>query len=586
MCLTALTFAFVCGSGLIQSLKEGKVMKRKFVCLLLTVSTAAALLAGCGTTGTGSSTPAASSDAASGTAAAGTSEAAAASSGDGTTMTFAVAGECETLDPGLTNYLASSAMIMNLFSGLEQTGSDGTSIVPGCAESYDVSEDGLTYTFHLYNDLKWSDGSTLNANDFVYSWLRVLNPDTASSCASDFFLIKNAEEYNSGKCEASDVGIQAPDDNTLVVTLNTPASYFIDLTASASYCPVKQSVVEGNDTWTQDPSTLISNGAFYIDTIKTEDRYVLKKNPYYKQADSVALDTVNVVFIEDSTAAQTALENGEIDMTNNISQAAESQYAGTDQLLTFDSIGCTYFDVNTENLTDARVRKALSESIDRDTINQNFIANKPESATGFVPHGVSYPDSEDDYRTVVGDLISYNVDDAKSLLNAAVADGFDTSKTYTILVKNSDEQKNVAQALQSMWSQNLGLTFEIKTVESGSYWDEVHAGNFDIAYDGWTGDYDDPSTMLDVCEQGSVETNNRWADDEALKYTDLLKETEKETDQAKRFENFKEAEQILMDESPIIPLNFKNSQVLVSTTVKTAVNDHLGHYMIRYDAMN
>ncbi|MGN0353683.1 MAG: peptide ABC transporter substrate-binding protein [Muricoprocola sp.] len=501
---------------------------------------------------------------------------------DGNRLTYAIENECKTLDPGMCNYLSSSSVILNLFMGLYMTDETGTQLTNGCAESYEVSEDGKTYTFHLYDDVLWSDGTPVTAGDFEYSWKRMLNPETASAACRAMFELKNGEAYNNGECEADEVGVTALDDTTLLVELENPTSYFIEETAEACFCPVKQEAVEASDTWSQKAETFVCNGAFKVAEINPEESYILDKNEYYKYADTIALDGVDVVFISDGTATLTALKNGEIDMTSNISTQAQAEFADSDQLLNFDSLGTTYYDFNCTTLTDPRVRKALSLAIDRDTITQNLVANKPKSATGFVPVGLSYYDSEDDFRTVAGDLITYDVDTAKALLDEAVADGFDASATYNMIIQNNDEMKTVAQAMQAMWKQNLGINFEITTYESGTYWDTFYEGEFDVAYDGWTGDYDDPNTMLECFTQAACESQNRWSGEKAEEYDQMLKDCAAMTEQTDRFAKFVEAEKLLMDESPIMPMYYRKSQLLIGENVTRALNDNLGHTLFKY----
>lgn len=431
----------------------------------------------------------------------------------GKTLKFAIASECEPLDPGVCGYLQSSSVLMNIFMGLYMTGEDGKTLVNGCAESYDMSEDGLTYTFHLYDDLLWSDGTPLTAADFEYAWKRVLAPELASTCSVNLYVIKNAEAYNTGKCSEDEVGVKALDDTTLEVVLENPTSYFLDITAEVCYSPVKKDAAESSDTWSQN-------------------------------ADTVALDEVDVVFISEGSATLTVLKNGEI-----------------------------------EHLPDVRVRKALSTSIDRETITQNLIASKPKPAKGYVPEGLSYYGSEDDFRTVVGDLITYDPEGAKALLDEAVADGFDADATYTLMIKNEDEMKTIAQA---MWKANLGLNFEITTYESGTYWDEHTNGSFDVAFDGWTGDYDDPNTMLECLLQSECATQNRWSGELAEQYDAMIKECAAMTDQDARFAKFAEAEKFLIEESPIMPLYYRKSQLLVGENVESITNDTLSHTLFKY----
>ncbi len=362
-------------------------MKKNHLLVGLAAAVAAASVAGCGSTGAATET--ATSEASLAAETGSTETADAEETGSDDTFIYAISAECKTLDPGVSNYLSSSSILMNLFMGLEMVGEDGSSIVPGCAESYEVSDDGLTYTFHLYDDLKWSDGSALTAKDFVWSWIRELKPETASGCASNLYVIKNAEKFANGECTEDEVGVTALDDTTLEVVLENPTSYFPDMLCQACFMPVQQAAVEGSDTWSQEAETFVCNGAYTMQAIDHDADYVLQKNPYYKYADDVSVENIKVVFIADSTTALTAFKNGEIDATNNLSAQAISEFTGTDTLKTFNTIGTTYFVFNCDTITDKRVREAMGMALDKDTICQNLVASKPQAATGFVPYGIA-----------------------------------------------------------------------------------------------------------------------------------------------------------------------------------------------------
>ena len=233
---------------------------RKNLKVLLSLVMAASMLAGCG--GQKSEKPAESGAAERTTQASGGKEDGTGSEG-GKVMTYAMQKEPETLDPTMNNYATSSIVLQNLFTGLMQIGPDG-GLINGCAEKYEMSEDGLEYTFTLRDGLKWSDGSPLTAGDFEYAWKRTLARDTASPGAWYLFYLKNGEAYNEGKAAAGDVGVKAEDDKTLKVTLENPTAYFIDLTAVTAYFPVKKDAVEGPEAWTKSADTYVSNGAFRL----------------------------------------------------------------------------------------------------------------------------------------------------------------------------------------------------------------------------------------------------------------------------------------------------------------------------------
>ncbi len=523
---------------------------RKRLYALLGCLLAAAVIGGC----SGSSdTQTSGSGSESGTVAEGD-----ASAEGGKVIKYVMQNEPETLDPNMNNYANSSIVLQNLFTGLMQIGPDG-SLINGCAESYEVSEDGLTYTFTLRDGLKWSDGQPLTAGDFEYSWKRGLNPETASPGAWYLFYLKNGEAYNGGTASAEDVGVKAVDDKTLEVTLEHPTTYFLDLTAVSMYFPTRQDVVEAEDAWTKSGDTYVCNGAFRIKEINPQASYVLEKNPEYIDADTVKLDGVEIVFIESQEAALSAYNAGEVDVLDNlvIGSQAQSQYSGSEELKSYDLVGTCYYDFNCEKeyLSDPKVRTALSISLNREVINQSMVASH---------------------------LFAEDVEQAKSLMAEAGYPNGEGFPTLTLITQNDQEKKDVAQAMQAMWKENLGVNVEIVTYESKVYWDEQEAGNFDICYDGWTGDYPDPSTNLECLLLTRNETQCRWLNDKAQEYDGLLMEARASADNAARMEMFEQAERILIEEMPVIPVYYRNSQLLVKPNCKDVLKSYIGHTIFKY----
>ena len=498
-------------------------------------------------------------------------------------LKFSISAEPETLDPGMNNYTNSSTVLQNLFMGLYQVGPDGA-LTNGCAESYTMSEDGLTYTFTLKDGLKWSDGSDLTAGDFEYAWKRALAPDTASPGAWYLYYIKNGEQYNSGEVSADEVGVKALDDKTLEVTLENPTSYFLDLTAVSVFFPVKQETVEAEEPWTKSGDTYVCNGAFKIEEINPQESYILVKNENYAYADDVKLDEVDLILIESAEAALSAFNAGEVDMIDTVSTQGLTQYAGSEELKSFDLIGTYYYDFNCskEALSVARVRKALSMALDRETLLMAVNPSNPKPAYAFVPYGIPYGDTGEEYRDVVGDLITEDVEAAKELLAEAGYPNGEGFPTLTLITQNSQDKKDTAQVMQAMWKQNLGVNVEIVTYESKVYWDEQKAGNFDICYDGWTGDYPDPSTNLECFLASRNETQCRWSGELADQYNSLLLENRSLIDANERAANFEEAEKILMEEMPIIPLYYRNAQLLINTRVTGVIKSYIGHTLFKY----
>lgn len=562
-------------------------MKKRWISGILASVMAMSLLAGCGggQASTGDTTTAAGTgtEAAAGNETTGNAEVA------GNVLRYVMTGEPETLDPNMNNYAESSNVLLNLFTGLYQYSTDGTSVEPGCAESHTVSDDGLTYTFKLREGLKWSDGSPLTAADFEYSWKRELKQETASTAAWQLYYIKNGEAYNNGQCEADEVGVKAIDDTTLEVVLNNPTPYFVNLTAANNFAPVKKEAVESAEAWTKSADTYVCNGPFMMAEIKPQEGYSLVKNPNYVFADTVALDGVEMIFIEQAEAALSAYNAGDVDAMSgkSIETQAMTQYDGSEELHSYDLIGTSYYDFNCEKeYMTKEVRKALAMAISRDTINQVAVPSKPKSAYAFVPYGIPYAEETEDFRTKVGnDMIIEDVEAAKQLLADAGYPGGEGLPTLQLIITNTKENKDKAQILQAVWKENLGVNVEIVTFESKVYWDEHGAGNFDVAFDGWTGDYPDPNTNLSIFNKSRMEKECRWRSEEALRYNDLLEEAATLADNNARMDLFVEMEQILMDEMPVMPVYFRNTMALVKPHVQGFTCDNSGHPLFRAVSM-
>lgn len=499
-------------------------------------------------------------------------------------ISYALSQEPETLDPTLNVYARSSIVLQNLFRGLYKRDTDGI-LVPALAESYTISDDGLVYTFKLKNGLKWSDGTTLTAKDFEYSWKRVLNPDVASPVAYEMFYIKNGEKYNKGEATVDEVGVKALDDNTFEVTLENPTAYFVDLTAASSFFPVKKEFVEASEPWTKSPATYASTGPFMLKEIKPQEKYVLVKNPNYVDAANVKLDQLDIVFIESAEAQLVAYKNDEIQVSDGISSQALQEYKDTAEYKVAPRIGTYYLDINNSKapFSDPRVRKALAMVIDRKVIIENILQASYKPAYAFVPYGIPYAlDPTKDFREVGGDLFKQDVEAAKKLLAEA---GFPNGEGFPVLsykTLNSASDLDIAQALQSMWQENLGIKVEITTYESKVYWDELNNGTYDICRDGWTGDYPDPMTNLAILHINESADDTRWSGAKAEKFSAYLDANKKTIDQNIRTQNFLDAESILMDDMPVIPVYFMSSTYLVKENITGVFKNFIGHTIFEY----
>lgn len=532
-------------------------MKKVLIMMLLVVFTVSSL-AGCG----GKGNPA-SSDA-------------------GKKITYTINDEPEQMDPTMNQYARSSIVLQNLFRGLYKVGEDGNT-APALAESYTLDSSGTVYTFTLRENAKWSDGQKVTAQDFEYSWKRVLDPAVGSPTAMSLYSLKNGQAFNEGKARAEDVGVKALDERMLEVTLESPTPWFIELTGTTAFFPVRKDILEAHpDKWTQSPSTYACTGPFMLSEIKPKEKLVLVKNPNYVDADKVKLDTLEIVFIEAPETALAAYNNNDIQITANLNSEAINQYKGTGEYHTSEKIGFYYFDFNTkkEPFTDARVRKAFALSIDREQILNKIVQGPGKPAYGFVPFGIPDPsDKNKDFRDSAGDIIKEDVAKAKALLTEAGYPDGQGMPEVVLTVMANQSNKDIAQAFQNMWKENLGVDVQIQTFESKVYWDELANGNFSIARDGWTGDYPDPLSTLEIFTSKENEDDNQWANAE---FDALINANRIEQDPKTRYENFLKIEQILAEEMPIFPLYHYENAYIWKPNVKGVIVNYIGHTIFEY----
>lgn len=504
--------------------------------------------------------------------------------GEGKTIIAAIEDNPQQMDPTLNSYSRSSKVLQNLFTGLYKLDADGSTYVPAMAEKCDVSADGLTYTFTMRDGLKWSDGSALTAYDFEYSWLRILNPENASKCVSDLWIIKNAEAYYNGECSVEEVGVKAVDEKTLVVELDALTPWFTSLIATTSFLPVCKAVVEANPNWTADVSTYVSNGPFMLQEYSSLDRLVLVKNPNYYLADQVKIDGVQFSIIPDAATELTAYNNAEINvafLSNTISSDALTQYANSEELCKQGKVGVQYCDFNTKlpEFSDKRVRQAFAMAINREQM-LTAMGVVEKAVYGFVPYAQpSLTDASKSYRDVAGDMFAEDVAAAQALMAEAGYPNGEGFPVVEIVTKNDVQQKLMAQILGEFWKANLGVEYTITTYESSVYWDELDAGNFSVDRNGYTCDFVDPSANLKIWKTGSNAYENGW-DDTA--YDDMFAATLTIADPAEREAALIECEKYLVDQMPAIPVYSFDTMYLVKPEITGVVANAVGHIFFEY----
>lgn len=497
---------------------------------------------------------------------------------------YDIGAEPKTIDPALNSAVESGTIIQNVFEGLTKFG-EGDKPVAGVAETWDVSPDGLTYTFHLRKNAKWSDGKPVTAKDFEYAWKRGMNPETAAEYANYYYYIKNAEAYNTKKGTADDVGVKATDDSTLVVTLVNVTPYFLQLTAFPTYAPVRQDIVEANkDTWATKPETYISNGPFKLTEWRPKDKIILEKNTNYWNASAVKLDRIEFSMIEEATSRLAAYKSGQLDYIEGPPSQEVPTLLQNKEAVALPYLGTYYFSINMTSkaasvnsagakaLSDVRVRKALTLAIDRDALAKNVLKAGQVPAGAFVPPGVP--------ATAGGDFStkSYfdpkgNVDEAKKLLADAGYPNGQGFPSITFLYNTGSGHQDVAQAVQDMWRKNLGINVELANQEWKVFQVTRTNKEYLICRDGWIGDYMDPMTFLELFTSTSGNNNPGYSNPA---YDAKITAAKKETDAAKRDQDMRDAEAILMNDAPIIPIYYYVNVAMIKDYVKGTRKSQLG----------
>jgi len=462
------------------------------------------------------------------------------------------------LDPQLAQGTHDSWVLDHIFEGLYKKGQDG-SIIPGMAKEYTLAADNVTYTFKLRDDIKWSNGEPVTAQDFEFAWKRALDPALASDYAFQMYYLKGGEAYNTGAGKLEDVGVKAVDDKTLEVVLASPTAYFIELTSFYTYYPVNKKAVEANPDWAKDPSTYVSNGPFKLTGWEHNASLTLSKDPNYYDADLVKLDGVELSIIDDENTTWQKYEGGEYDLLLPLPQSVVGQLKanGNPELVIGGELSTYYYSLNTKlkPFDNAKIRKALSMAVDRQTIVDKIAQGGQLPAEGLVPFGIMDENGKD-FREGSGKLIEYNVDEAKKLFAEGLAEsGFkveDFSK-FSILYNTSEAHKMIAQAVQEMWRSNLGVEFQLENVDFQVKLDREKAGDFQVSRAGWIGDYVDPMTFMDLFLTDGAFNDADYSNPE---YDKLILEAKGTVDQKVRMENMRKAEKILMDAMPIVPVYF------------------------------
>lgn len=579
------------------TMKEVPKKMKKLLALALAGTLTLGLLAGCG----GATTPASS----------------ASSSANGFDLAVCLASEPQTIDPALNSAIDGAIMIQHVFEGLMKwsdsgkalenaKGTDVAVVAPGQATSYDKvkNDDGtVTYTFHLRDGIKWSDGKDVTAGDFVYAWQRLANPATAADYNYMIDMVKGYDAIVNGTptgqkdadgkdvmqfADPSTLAVSAPDDKTFVVTLTYDCPYFDEVCAFPATYPLRKDIVEGNDKWTQDPSTYIGNGPYKMsEWVHNSYIKVVKSDTYYDNA-KLGPDSIKFTLLDDVNAMLAAYNSGELQFIENLPVDETAKYLASGELNVVSYTGTYFVCFNNQKapFNDARVRKAFSLAIDRNYIVNTVTQTGEVPAAGFVPSGIydAKGTDGDDFRTVGGSYYSTSADDyqknceeARQLLaEAGYPDGQgfpQVEYSYNTL----DSHKAIGEALQSMWQNVLNVNVKLSNQDWNVFIAARKSGDYQLCRHGWIADYNDPCTFMDMWRTGGGNDDAQYSNPQ---YDALIDDAKATADPAQRMSDFHKAEDLLIgQDAALAPLYFYTQKYMLSSNISHMYYTPLGFFM-------
>jgi oligopeptide transport system substrate-binding protein len=466
-------------------------------------------------------------------------------------LVFLNGAEPETLDPSLITGQPEGRLASALFEGLTSFDEHGQ-VVPGVAEKWDLSPDGRVYTFHLRRNARWTNGDPVTARNFRDSWRRTLAPETAAEYAYQLFYLHNGRPFNEGTVkDFSQVGVIAPDDWTLQVTLDNPTPFFLDLCATTPLYPVPIATVQKwGDDWIK-PGHFVGNGAYRLDAWRINDRVRMVKNPLYWDAAHVGMKTIDALPISRANTAFNFYSAGQADLIMDKGLTPLALLTELRKRPDFHSapfLGTYFirFNVTRPAFNDARVRRAFALVVDKHLIVTKITRAGEIPADSIVPPGAA------GYQPPPG--LERNPDEARRLLADA---GYPAGKGFplvTYLYSEGELNEAIAVELQNMFRQELGIEIALQRQEWKVYLNSMNNLDFDLSRSSWVGDYDDPNTFLDMFVTGGGNNDTGFANP---KYDQLIADAARQVDQTKRFDIFRQAEHMLIsEEAPVCPLYY------------------------------
>lgn len=587
---------------LIQIINGGSKMRKtkKYLALLLAVVMLIGVMAGCGTK-TSTSSPSASASAA---------------GQKDIDLSVCVASEPETIDPALNSTVDGGIMLCHFDEGLVKWIDDGKGngkLDMGQAKSMDkvVNSDGtVTYTFKLRDGIKWSDGQPVKASDFVYSWQRLVDHNTASPYNYQLDMVKGYSEIADGTptgnktkdadgnetdemkyADASTLAVSAPDDQTFVVTLSYDCPYFKEICAFPSTYPVRKDIIEKyGDQWTFKPESYVTNGPYKMSEWVHNASIKAVKNDNYYDKDNLGPKSITFQLMDDANSIYSAFKSGTLQFIESVPNDEVQSLLSSGDLKVINQLGTYYVAMNNQKapFDNEKVREAFSLAIDRNYIVNKVTQTGEVAADAYVPNAVSDVDSssDKDFRAVGGSYYSVkdsdyqaNCEKAKQLLAEA---GYPDGKgfpTVEYLYNTDDRHKAIAEALQQQWKTVLGVDVTLNNQEWGVFSATRRAGNYQLARDGWLADYNDPCSFLDMFKSGGGNNDPKYSNAEYDKLIDAAKGT---ADQTERMKDFHSAEDLLMKDSALAPIFFYTQKYMIDPNIQGMYSTPLGFFFFSH----
>ncbi len=465
-------------------------------------------------------------------------------------LVFNNGAEPDTLDPHIMTGVPEHRITMAMFEGLTGHHPRTLEAVPAVAEWWEISDDGLTYTFHLREGLTWSNGDPLTAEDLRWSWERAMAPTTASQYAYQFYAIKNGREFSDGTIkDFAQVGAKVIDPLTFEVTLHSPTAYFLELTSFETLFPIHRGSFEKHGIqWTR-PENFVCNGPFVLSEWRPRDAIVMVPNENYWNRNMVRLTKIVAKPFDDLNTAYNEYIAGKMDWLPDVPQKRIDEVMLDPDYYAWPWLGAYFYRFNTTKapFDDLRVRQALNLSIDKQSLCLDTLKSGETPATVYVPRAVR---DYVDYPTLEGP--AYDPAKAKQLLADAGFPGGEGFPDIDLTFNTSERHKQIAEVLSSMWRENLGINVKLRNMEWKVYLEQVRSMDYQMARAGWIGDYVDPNTFLDMFVTDGGNNNTGFA---SAEYDALIKSASSEPDLAKRGQMLHEAEKILcLEHLPIMPI--------------------------------